>query len=289
MVSGRSSELLGFAPGARVLIVNCDDFGMHEAVNAGVIESIENGIASSCSLMVPCPAAANAMRLLRERPHIPFGIHLSLIRDTPEYRWGPVAAKADVPSLLDPDTEELFVDTTAQRTALLAAAKLNEVERELRAQIDAVVDVGLAPTHLDWHCLTDGGRADILDLTIALAQEYALAARVWLDDGRRKARQQGKPVVDNAFLDSYSVSLDDKAATYARLLRDLPPGLNEWAVHPAHGTEQWRSIESTGWQVRQSDYAFLTSQQAREILDREGITVIDYRPLQQAWNTGRGR
>jgi chitin disaccharide deacetylase len=289
VVYRRSSELLGFAPDARVLIVNCDDFGMHEAVNTGVVESIENGIASSCSLMVPCPAAANAMRLLRERPHIPFGIHLSLIRDSPEYCCGPAASKADVPSLLDPGTEEFFVDTPAQRAALLAAAKLNEVERELRAQIDAVVEVGIAPTHLDWHCLADGGRADIFDLTMALAEEYGLAARVWLDDGRRKARQQGKPVVDNAFLDSYSVSLDDKAATYARLLRDLPPGLNEWAVHPAHGTEQWRSIESSGWQVRQSDHAFLTSPQAREILDREGITVIDYRPLQQAWNTGGGR
>ena len=62
------------------------------------------------------------------------------------------------PSLLDPDTDELFVDTPAQRSALLAAAKLSEVERELRAQIDAVVEVGLAPTHLDWHCLADGGR-----------------------------------------------------------------------------------------------------------------------------------
>jgi predicted glycoside hydrolase/deacetylase ChbG (UPF0249 family) len=285
VVDGLSSELLGFGPDARVLIVNCEDFGMHEAVNAAVVESIENGIASSCSLIVSCPAAANALRLLRERPHIPFGIHLSLIRDSPEYRWGPAAAKADVPSLLDPGTDELFVDTPAQRTALFAAAKLTEVDRELRAQIDAVVEVGMAPTHLDWHCLADGGRADILGLTMALAHEYGLAARVWLDDGRRKARQQGKPVVDNAFLDSYSVSLDDKAATYARLLRDLPPGLNEWAIHPAHGTERRRSIEPTDWQVRQSDHAFLTSQQAREILDRERITVIDYRPLQQAWST----
>jgi hypothetical protein len=99
---GLSSELLGFAPDARVLIVNCDDFGMHDAVNAAVVDSIENGIASSCSLMVPCPAAANAMRLLRERPRIPFGIHLALIRDSPGYRWGPAAAKADVLSLLDP-------------------------------------------------------------------------------------------------------------------------------------------------------------------------------------------
>jgi predicted glycoside hydrolase/deacetylase ChbG (UPF0249 family) len=279
-----SSELLGFGPDARVLIVNCDDFGMHEAVNAAVVESIENGIASSCSLIVPCPAAADAMRLLRARPHIPFGIHLALIRDSPEYRWGPAAAKADVPSLLDPDTDELYVDTATQRTALLAAVKLTEVERELRAQIDAVVEVGLAPTHLDWHCLADGGRADILDLTMALAQEYGLAARVWLDYGRRKARQQGKPVIDNAFLDSYSVRLYDKAATCERMLHELPRGLNEWAIHPAHGTQQWQSIEPTGWQVRQSDHAFLTSPQAREILDRENIIVIDYRPLQQAWN-----
>ncbi len=278
------SELLGFGPDARVLIVNCDDFGMHDAVNAAVVESIENGIASSCSLIVPCPAAPDAMRLLRERPHIAFGIHLALIRDLPEYRWGPAAARADVPSLLDPGTGELYVDTPAQRTALLAAARLTEVERELRAQIDAVVNVGLKPTHLDWHCLADGGRADILDLTMALAQEYGLAARVSLDDGRRKARRQGKPVIDNAVLDSYSVSLHDKAATYERMLHELPPGLNEWAVHPAHGTEQWQSIEPTSWQVRQSDHAFLTSPRARESLDREGITVIDYRPLQQAWN-----
>lgn len=279
-----SSELLGFAPDARVLIVNCDDFGLHGAVNAAVVESIENGIASSCSLMVAGPAMANAMRLLRERPHISFGIHLTLIRDSPEHRCLPAAAKADVPSLLDPDTHELYVDTPAQRTALLAAAKLIDVERELRAQINAVVDVGLAPTHLDWHCLADGGRADILELAMALAHEYGLAVRVWLDAGRVEAREQGKPVVDNAFLDSFSVGLHDKAATYERMLHDLPPGLNEWAVHPAHGTEQWQAIEPIGWQVRQSDHAFLTSPRAREILAREGITVIDYRPLQQAWN-----
>lgn len=281
-----SSELLGFGPDARVLIVNCDDFGMHSAINAAVLESIENGIATSCSLMVPCPAAADAMRLLRERPNIPFGIHLALIRDWADYGWGPVAARADVRSLLDPDTGELYVDTPGQRAALLAGATLTEVESELRAQIDAVVDAGLAPTHLDWHCLADGGRADIFDLTMALAKEYRLAARVWLEDGRHKARKQGKPVVDNAFLDSYSVGVRDRAETFARMLHQLPSGLNEWALHPAHRIEpSRRTIEETGWQVRQGDYDFLTSPEARDLLDRENITVIDYRPLQRAWNT----
>jgi predicted glycoside hydrolase/deacetylase ChbG (UPF0249 family) len=280
----RSSELLGFAPDARVLIVNCDDFGMHDAINAAVVDSIENGIASSASLMLPCPAAASAMRLLRERPHIPFGIHLALIRDSREDCWGPIAAKADVPSLLDPGTGELYVDTPAQRTALLAEARLTDIERELRAQIDAVVDAGLAPTHLDWHCLADGGRADILDLAMVLAEEYGLAARVWLDEGRRKAREQGKPVVDNAFLDSYAIGLDGRAETCARMLRELPRGLTEWAVHPAHDDERRQTIEPSGWQIRRSDHAFLTSAQAREILEQESITLIDYRPLQVAWN-----
>jgi len=149
-VDGLSSELLGFAHDERLLIVNCDDFGMHDAVNAAVIESIETGIASSCSLIVPCPAAANAMRLLSAHPHIPFGVHLALIRDTSEYRWGPCAARSSVSSLLDPDTGEFYIDSPAQRRALLDDAKLTEVELELRAQINTVVDAGLAPTHLDW-------------------------------------------------------------------------------------------------------------------------------------------
>ena len=285
MVYGRSTELLGYGPDARVLIVNCDDFGMHDAINAAVVESIENGIASSCSLIVPCPAAASAMRLLRERPHIPFGIHLALIRDVPTYRWGPTADKTDVASLLDPETNELYVDTPAQRAALLAEAKLSEVERELRAQINVVVEAGLAPTHLDWHCLADGGRADIRDLAMALAKEYGLALRIWLDDGRQKAREQGKPVIDNPFVDSYSITLDDKAATFEQMLRDLPPGLNEWAVHPGYGTPPWQTIEPTAWRVRETDHAFLTSPQARKIIDHADITVIDYTPLRQVWNT----
>ncbi len=266
-----------------MLIVNCDDFGMHDAVNAGVMDSIENGVASSCSLMVPCPASANAMRLLGQRPQIPFGIHLALIRDLPGYLWGPAAGKAAVPSLLDPATGELYVDTSAGIAALLAQARLSDVERELRAQIEAVFDADLAPTHVDWHCLADGGRADIFDLGIRLAQEYGLAARVWLEEGREKASRQGKPVVDHRGLDSYSIGVHDKPATYARLLSELPPGLSEWAVHPGHVTEQWQAIEPSGWQVRQSDYEFLISRQAAQILDQEGITVIDYRALQQAW------
>ncbi|MGJ6967437.1 polysaccharide deacetylase family protein [Streptosporangium sp. G11] len=281
-----SSELLGFPPDARVLIVNNDDFGMYHAINAAVVDSIEEGIASSCSLMVPCPWALHAMRLLRQRPEIPFGIHLTLVCDTTHYRWGPLTAKEKVPSLLD-DTGELF--TPAEVPELLARARLDEVELEFRAQVDAVVDTGLTPTHLDWHCLADGGRDDIFDLTVALAEEYGLAVRVWLEPGRQKSRRRGLPVTDNDFLDSFGLDIDGKAARYAELLRDLPVGLSEWAVHPGLGNEESQAIDG-GWRVRRTDYEFLTSPEARELIQREGIVVIDYRTVQQAWSqTGAPR
>ncbi|MEU5639874.1 polysaccharide deacetylase family protein [Streptomyces milbemycinicus] len=280
--SVQSSELLGFPPEARVLIVNADDLGMSHAVNAAIVDSIEQGIVSSCSLMPPCPWARHAMGLLRDRPHIPFGIHLTLVCDSVHYRWGPLSPKDKVPSLLD-DAGDLFIPTPAQRARLLAQARPDEVEREFRAQIDTVVDTGLSPTHLDFHCLADGGRDDILDLTMALAAEYGLAVRVWLDPGRRKARQRGLPVTDNDFLDSFSLPLDGKPARYAQLLRDLPTGLSEWAVHPGLGTEESQAIEPDGWRVRRTDHDFLTSPEARQLLDDEGVVVIDYRTLQRMW------
>jgi chitin disaccharide deacetylase len=62
----------------------------------------------------------------------------------------------------------------------------------------------------------------------------------------------------------------------------LPAGLSEWAVHPGLGDAESQAIDS-GWRVRQTDLEFLMSSEAREILRRERIIVIDYRRLQQAW------
>ena len=282
----RSSELLGFPPDARVLIVNCDDLGMHHAVNAAVVASIEQGIATSCSLMAPCPAAPHAMQLLRQRPGIPFGIHLTLLRDGPHHRWGPLTAKERVPSLLDEAGELLTNDRIPE---LLARARLDEVEREFRAQIGAVLDAGLRPTHLDWHCLGAGGRDDVLDLTVSLAGEHGLAVRVWLDPGRQRLRRRGLPVLDHGFLDSFRLDLAGKAARYAELLHALPAGLSEWAVHPGLGDEEARAVDPGGWRVRRTDYEFLTSPEARELVRREGIVLTDYRTVQQVWARSGGR
>lgn len=277
----RPADLLGLPADARLLIINCDDFGMYHAINAAVIESIQNGIATSCSLMVPCPWAHHAMHLLSEHPEIPFGIHLTLFCDTVHYGWAPLSPKEQVPSLL---TERGEMFTPDQVPALVARARLDEVEREFRAQIETVLDAGLAPTHLDWHCLYDGGRGDILELTVALAREYGTAVRVAHAPGRAQMRRRGLPVLDHELLDSFDLDVDGKADRYAQLLRDLPPGLTEWAVHPGLGDREAQAIDPGGWLVRRTDYEFLTSPEAGELLRLAGVTLLDYRPLQQAWS-----
>ncbi len=275
-----SSELLGYPADARLLIINADDFGMYPSVNSAVVQSIENGIASSCSLMPPCPGARHALQLLQERRHIRFGIHLTLVCDFRTYQWKPLAPLETVPSLLDRNGH-LFMPTA--KAQLLAQARLTEVELELRSQIESVLATGLTPTHLDWHALADGGREDIFDLGLVLAEEYRLAARVWLERGRRLARQQGLPVVDHDFLDSFSLDIETKASRYLRLLRDLPAGLSEWAVHPGLGDTPSRDIDE-GWKVRRTDLDFLTSAEARDAVRQEGIVIIDYGAIRYAWS-----
>jgi chitin disaccharide deacetylase len=213
-VTERSSQLLGYPPEARVLIINADDFGMCPSINSAVVQSIENGIASSCSVMPPCPGARQALQLLQERRHIPFGIHLTLVCDFSAYRWKPLAPSEKVSSLLD-GSGHLFTPSTKTQL-LLRPARLQEIELELRMQIEAVLATGLIPTHLDWHALADGGRHDIFDLGLALAEEYQLAARVWLDRGRRVAGTRSLPVVDHDFLDSFlSTSMGRRTATFS--------------------------------------------------------------------------
>jgi predicted glycoside hydrolase/deacetylase ChbG (UPF0249 family) len=271
---------LGYPSDARLLIINADDFGMCHAINDAILRSLKDGVVCSTSVMVPCPWALHAMHLLAENPDIPFGIHLTVICDTVHYRWGPLTGKDKVPSLLD---ETGYFYSPERIPEFLAQAKLEELEVEFRAQIDTVLAANLTPTHLDWHCLRNGGRADIFDLTLRLAKEHGLAVRVAEQPLIGEVQWQGLPTADHDLLDSFSLETGDKAARYTQMLRDLPVGLSEWAVHPGLDNAELRAIQPDGTQVRQTDLDFMISAEVREVIQREGIILLSYKPLQEAW------
>jgi predicted glycoside hydrolase/deacetylase ChbG (UPF0249 family) len=220
------------------------------------------------------------MHLLRESPDIPFGVHLTVICDTVNYRWGPLSPKAKVPSLID----EAGICYSYERIPeFLAQAKLDELEMEFRAQIETVLAAQLKPTHLDWHCLHSGGRGDIFEMTLGLAKEYGLALRVANRHFIERVQSQGLPTDDHELLDSYDLDPVDKSARYAQLLRELPVGLSEWAVHPGLGNAELQAIEPSSWQVRQTDFEFLISPDAGELIQQEGIILLNYELLQNLW------
>lgn len=283
MHKSQTNSLLGFPDDARLLLVNADDFGMCHAVNEAILRTFKEGVVRSTSLMVPCPWALHAMHLLAENPGIDFGVHLTAICDTTHYSWGPLTPRDKVPSLID---ESGYFYSLERMAEFLARARLEELEVEFRAQIEAVLAEGLRSTHLDWHCLHSGGRDDIFDMTLGLAKEYGLALRVANQPYIEAVQRQGLPTDDCDLLDSYDLDTADKSARYAQLLRELPVGLTEWAVHPGLGHAELQTIEPDSWQVRLTDFEFLISSEAREIIRREGITLVDYKLLQTVWQGG---
>lgn len=161
------SENLGFDPDAKLLIINCDDLGSCWSANVGIYESLRTGLATTASLMVPCPWARSATANYRGDD---IGVHLTLNSEFDEYRWGPIT---QAPSLLDgnggfPRTVE---DTWDH-------ADLDEVRRELQAQIERAILWGIDVTHLDSHMGTLQLRADFFGVYLELATDFNLPLRM---------------------------------------------------------------------------------------------------------------
>lgn len=121
-------------------------------------------------------------------------------------------------------------------------------------------------------------------LLLRLARDYGLALRVAGRSWTEHVQRQGLPSNDYDFLDSYLLDPTDKMARYEQLLRELPAGLNEWAVHPGLDTAELRAIEPGGKRIRQTDFDFLMSQAVQDIVKAEGIILLDYRALQVIWS-----
>jgi len=277
-----TNRLLGYPDDARLLIINADDFGMCHATNAAIFRSLTEGVVCSTTLMVPCAWAPHAMRLLAENPDISFGIHLTAIGDTLDYRYRPLTCRDKVSSLVD-ETGHFYV--WDRMSEFFAQARLDELEVEFRAQIETVLAANLKPTHLDWHSIRIHRRPEIFDEMFKLAREYGLALRVRERPLIEKVQSHNLPCNDYDFLDSYGLETEGKAALYAQLLRELPAGLSEWAVHPGLANEELTAIDPEGAKIKQSDLDSMLSAQVREAIEQEGITLLSYQPLQEAWQS----
>lgn len=140
------AEKLGWPKGAKVLILHVDDAGMSHESDEGVEKATGQGVATSTSVMMPCPWVPEILKYVEAHPDLDAGLHLTLTSEWSNYRWGPLAGKSNVPGLVDkqgsmyPSVEAVYRNATPE-----------EVDKEIRSQLDRATSMGFKPTHLDSH------------------------------------------------------------------------------------------------------------------------------------------
>jgi predicted glycoside hydrolase/deacetylase ChbG (UPF0249 family) len=284
------AEQLGFGADERIAVVHCDDIGMCHAANVGAFEALEKGPATCGSIMVPCPWFPEAAEYARASPGIDLGVHLTLNAEWSGYRWGPVLGAASVPSLVD--GQGCLPRSVAET---VARGRPEEVEQELRAQIERALDAGIDVTHLDSHmgtCLLPPfapiyarlAREFRLPLFVVRPDEAALAALgaeasggVYdeLLDGLGK---DGIPTLDGFDADSLHFAPGDGEAHNRNRLARLGPGVNYLICHPARAGEELDAIASDG-HMRDFERRFYGGPLGRRALEEEGIRRIGMRAL----------
>lgn len=133
--------------GALRVVVNADDFGATPEISAGIEACMDAGVVTSTTILANQPGSEDALRRASVRCGRPgarersFGVHLNLCE-------GPALTG---PSSLT-DGAGVFVRKRAQALRAFALRlDLEDVARELAAQIARVRDAGVAISHLDGH------------------------------------------------------------------------------------------------------------------------------------------
>jgi len=276
-----TNEILGYPKDARLLIVNIDDYGLCNTVNTSAIHLLKKGAACSCTVMAPAPWFIDGIERIKENPGIKCGVHLTAISEHIRFRWRPLSSPTSVPSLMD-EQGYFFLETRQEQ--FTTQADLHDLEIEWRTQIEYVLHLGVEITHLDSHCNVHDSRDDFFTMTFNLAKEYGLPLRIHNENYLNLVKSQGLPALDYPDLDSFVLPLENKSSIYIQLLRELPEGLSEFAIHPAMESDELRAI-TPEWPVRVSDYQFFNSLEYIDMIQREGIQLVDYSLLKPHWTS----
>ena len=275
------AERLGHPADSKLLILHADDLGAAHSVDVASFDALDKGAISSASIMVPTPWITEVAAYARAHPNADLGLHLTLTSEWETYRWGSVEPADKVSSLLDsagtfPNDEKLVA----------ARAKPLEVEREIRAQINRALALGIRPTHLDSHMGSLFTTPELIATYVKVAHDYHLpflAVR-----GSPLAAPQAGLTAQDVLLDAVviadrQVPRDQWKEFYLKAIANLKPGLTEIIVHLGHDDSELQAVmvdhEPYGSAWRQHDYDVVNSPEFRKALQDNHVILVTWREL----------
>jgi predicted glycoside hydrolase/deacetylase ChbG (UPF0249 family) len=275
---------LGYPADSKLLIINADDLAMSHSENDASLTALDQKLVTSATVMVPAPWFGEVAAYARTHPDADLGLHLTLTAEWQTFRWGPVTPRTLVPSLVGPDG--FFYSTTEE---FVRHAKVEEVETEVRAQIERARSTGLDPTHLDAHMHALYATPQLFAVLRKVARDYRLPIRMARNE---QVFRDLLPYVDaaDAFPDAiFSPQGDVQPAAwkdyYLNVIKNLQPGVTELFVHLAHDDAEMRAVTvnypvwDAAW--RQRDVDVISSPQFRKALTDNHVILIGWRQIQR--------
>ena len=277
------AERLGYKATDKLLIINGDDTGMCHAANAATIDSLERGLMTSATIMVPCPWFTEIARYAKANPEKDFGIHLCHTSEWQVYRWGPVASRDKVPGLVDsqgylwPSVPEVYIHGKPEQALI-----------EGRAQIQKALDAGVDVSHLDSHMGTLQLEPRYLQVYLQLAVEFdvplrmpsqATAAAFGFPDLRSRFADKGIVFPDYFVYEELKNEKKGVKQFWLNIVRNLKPGVTELYIHAAKPTEELRHITNS-WKTRSEEYeTFTNDADMKKLIKDMGIIRIGFKEL----------
>lgn len=280
------------------LIIRGDDIGNTHASNLALEQAFKNGLMTSASVMSSAPWFAETATLIRAHPEWSIGLHLALSSGWDNLNWGPIAPISEVKSLVADDGNfylsypnaplSLFYLEKApylyssdnempikilERRRFMTASKMpniDEVEIELRAQIQRALKLGIRIDYLDCH-MGIACNPLLNQVMIKLAKELCvpIPERDWMG------------TID--FWEAYDGDITYNISKLVNKLDSLKPGTYRLVLHPTVDNEESRAVDNyfgvKGAKAGQNDLNMLLSKELKEAIERNGIELISVNDL----------
>jgi chitin disaccharide deacetylase len=281
------AERLGYPPDSKLLIVHADDLAVAHSVDTASFDALDKNAVTSASIMVPCAWLTEVASYAKAHPDADLGLHLTLTSEWKVDRWGPVSSSDKVPSLFDA-SGYLWPETAA------AALNLNtaEAEREIRAQVERAVALGIHPTHLDSHMGVLFSKPELFSVYVKVAHEYNLpflALRLPNLPAHFFSGLSDKDVIlDSLVMANPSVHSNEWRDFYVNAVKNLKPGLTEMIVHLGHDDAELQAVTldhpdfGSAW--RQRDYDIVTSPEFKKAIEENHVILVKWKELKKLLN-----